>query len=171
MVVPEDEYPEIDPMHSRMALYRGVEEGFNLLLHASQSLSLACDYQGRVYGLMDHYRATVRLLVAQLPSNGVRTIYSRGGYLFPWVCILGLSLLLFVGFLPTRIRRIECAVGLDPVNFQLARHSGGMAVTPEKHTPQESEAWFSIYSEFAITTETLPRYRLPIRGTSLGVLQ
>jgi hypothetical protein len=53
----------------------------------------------------------------------------------------------------------------------LARHSGGMTVTAEMHTPQESEAWFSIYSEFAITPETLPHYRLPIRGTSLGVLQ
>jgi hypothetical protein len=53
----------------------------------------------------------------------------------------------------------------------LARHSGGMTVAAEMHTPQESEAWFSIYSEFAITPETLPRYRLPIRGTSLGVLQ
>ena len=83
MVVPVNEYPEIHPMHSRMALYRAGEEGFKLLLHASQSLSLACDYQGRVYGLMDHYRATDRVLVAQLPSNGVRTIYSRGGYLFP----------------------------------------------------------------------------------------
>jgi hypothetical protein len=53
----------------------------------------------------------------------------------------------------------------------LARHSGGMTVAAEMHTPQESKAWFSIYSEFAITPETLPRYRLPIRGTSLGVLQ
>jgi len=53
----------------------------------------------------------------------------------------------------------------------LGRHSGGMTVAAEMHTPQESEAWFSIYSEFAITPETLPRYRLPIRGTSLGVLQ
>ncbi len=105
MVVPENEYPEIDPIHSRMALYRAVENGFNLLLHASQSLSLACDYQGRVYGLMDHYHATDRVLVAQLPTKGVRTIYSQGGYLFPWVCILGLCLLLFVTFLPTRIRR------------------------------------------------------------------
>lgn len=94
MVVPENEYPEIDPMHSRMALYRAVEEGFNLLLHASQSLSLACDYQGRVYGLMDHYHAADRVLVAQLPSKGVSTIYSRGGYMFPWICILALCLLL-----------------------------------------------------------------------------
>lgn len=105
MVVPENEYPEIDPMHSRMALYRAVENGFNLLLHASQSLSLACDYQGRIYGLMDHYHATDRVLVAQLPTKGVRTIYSRDGYLFPWVCVLGFCVLLFVTFLPSRIRR------------------------------------------------------------------
>lgn len=48
LIVPENEYPEIDPLHSHMALYRAVENGFNLLLHASNSLSLACDYQGRV---------------------------------------------------------------------------------------------------------------------------
>ncbi|HTZ95175.1 MAG TPA: nitrilase-related carbon-nitrogen hydrolase [Terriglobales bacterium] len=96
MVVPENEYPEIDPMHSRMALYRAVENGFNLLLHASQSLSLACDYQGRVYGIMDHYHAGDRVLVAQLPSRGVTTLYSRGGYLFPWLSIAGLATLMVV---------------------------------------------------------------------------
>jgi len=94
MIVPENEYPQIDPMHSRMALYRAVENGFNFLLHASQSLSLACDYQGRVYALMDHYHAADRVLVAQLPTKGVRTIYSRGGYLFPWICIVGLCVVL-----------------------------------------------------------------------------
>jgi apolipoprotein N-acyltransferase len=105
MVVPENEYPQIDPIHSRMALYRAVENGFSLLLHASNSLSLACDYQGRVYGVMDHYHATDRVLVAQLPTKGVRTIYSQGGYLFPWVSILGLCFLSLVTFLPARIRR------------------------------------------------------------------
>jgi hypothetical protein len=79
MVVPENEYPAIDPIHSRMALYRAVENGFILLLHASNSLSLACDYQGRVYGLVDHNQAVDRVLVAQLPCTGVHTVYSRGG--------------------------------------------------------------------------------------------
>ena len=97
MVVPENEYPEIDPMHSRMALYRAVENGFNLLLHASQSLSLACDYQGRLYGIMDHYHAGDRVLVAQLPSRGVTTLYSRGGYLFPWLNVAGLGALIILG--------------------------------------------------------------------------
>jgi len=31
MAVPENEYPQIDPMHSRMALYRAVENGFNFI--------------------------------------------------------------------------------------------------------------------------------------------
>jgi hypothetical protein len=65
MVVPENENPAIDPIHSRMALYLAVENGFNLLLHAS--LSLARDYQGRLDGLKDHYQAMDRVLVAQLP--------------------------------------------------------------------------------------------------------
>jgi apolipoprotein N-acyltransferase len=92
MVVPENEYRAIDPIHSRMALYRAVENGFNLLIHASNGLSLACDYQGRVYGLMDQYQAADRVLVAQLPCRGVSTVYSRGGYMFPWICILGICL-------------------------------------------------------------------------------
>jgi apolipoprotein N-acyltransferase len=94
MIVPENEYAAIDPLHSRMALYRAVENGFNLLLHVGQGLSLACDYQGRVYALMDHYHATDRVLVAQLPSKGVRTFYSFGGFVFPWICIVGLCLLI-----------------------------------------------------------------------------
>jgi apolipoprotein N-acyltransferase len=97
MIVPENEYPQIDPIHSRMALFRAVENGFNLLLHASQSLSLACDYQGRVYGLMDHYHATDRVLIAQLPTRGVSTVYSRGGYLFPWLCMFGLGTVAVAG--------------------------------------------------------------------------
>jgi apolipoprotein N-acyltransferase len=104
MVVPENEYLEIDPMHSHMALYRAVENGFNLLLHASQSLSLACDYQGRIYGLMGHYHAGDRVLVAQLPTNGVITIYSRGGYLFPFICAVGLIFLFLARFRRPRVR-------------------------------------------------------------------
>jgi apolipoprotein N-acyltransferase len=102
MIVPENEYPQVDPLHSHMALYRAVENGFNLLLHASQSLSLACDYQGRVYGIMDHYHAADRVLVAQLPTRGVTTLYSRGGYLFPWANIVGL-VLLFMAILKQRL--------------------------------------------------------------------
>jgi hypothetical protein len=52
----------------------------------------------------------------------------------------------------------------------VARDPTGIVLTPEIETPQEPEAAFSIYSKFAITPETLERYRLPSRGTYVGVL-
>jgi apolipoprotein N-acyltransferase len=107
MVVPENEYPQVDPMHSHMALYRAVENGFNLLLHASQSLSLVCDYQGRVYGLMDHYHAGDRVLVAQLPTKGVTTFYSRGGFLFSFICAAGLFFLILASFFLPRLQQVR----------------------------------------------------------------
>lgn len=95
VVVPENDWREVDPLHSHMAAFRAIEEGFNLLLHASQGLSIAVDYQGRIHARMDHYQSRDRVLVAQLPTRGVTTLYSRGGFLFPWVCfaaLLGLTL-------------------------------------------------------------------------------
>jgi hypothetical protein len=55
--------------------------------------------------------------------------------------------------------------------FRVPDDPAGIAVTPEKNAPQESEAGSSIHSEFVITPETLARYRLPSRGTSLGLLR
>jgi apolipoprotein N-acyltransferase len=103
LVVPENESGSFDPMHSRMALYRAVENGFNLVLHASQSLSLVCDYHGRIYALMDHYHAGDRVLVGQLPTKGTTTIYALGGWLFPQLCLVALGVLL-VATLVTRRR-------------------------------------------------------------------
>jgi apolipoprotein N-acyltransferase len=95
LIVPEDDSPEIDPLHSEMAVFRAIENGFNLVLHASDGLSLATDYQGRVYGRMDRYQSADHVMVAQVPTRGVATLYARIGYLFPVICfmaLLGLAL-------------------------------------------------------------------------------
>jgi apolipoprotein N-acyltransferase len=53
---------------------------------------MAVDYQGRVRGLMDHYETPAeRQLVAEVPTRGVRTIYSRIGDLFSWLALAGLA--------------------------------------------------------------------------------
>jgi apolipoprotein N-acyltransferase len=55
---------------------------------------VAVDYQGRVRAAMDHYEVTGdRVLVAELPVRGVRTIYSRAGDLFSWLALAGLAAL------------------------------------------------------------------------------
>lgn len=90
MLVPSNDWREIDPWHSHMARFRAVEQGFNLVRHTSNGLSLASDYQGRVLASMDHFVTDHRDMVAYVPTRGVRTIYSRVGDLFAWLCMAGL---------------------------------------------------------------------------------
>jgi apolipoprotein N-acyltransferase len=94
VLVPSNDWQAIDPWHTQMAVFRAVEQGFNMVRHVSHGLSVAVDYQGRVYGAMDHYQTFGdRALIAELPTRGVRTIYSRVGDLFSWLSLAGLAVL------------------------------------------------------------------------------
>ena len=96
VLVPSNDWRAIDPWHTQMAVFRAIEQGFNIVRHTSRGLSVAADYQGRVRGLMDHYETPgERQLVAEVPTKGVRTIYSRLGDLFSWLALLGLAGLAF----------------------------------------------------------------------------
>ncbi len=63
-----------------------------IIRHTSNGLSLAVDHQGRVLAAMDHFTApeNERVMVANVPVSGVRTIYARVGDAFAWICIAGL---------------------------------------------------------------------------------
>jgi apolipoprotein N-acyltransferase len=99
MLVPSNDWREIDPWHSHMARFRAVEQGFNMVRHASDGLSLATDYQGRVLAAMDHYVTEQRDMVAYVPTEGVRTVYSRVGDVFAWACIICLVALAGISIL------------------------------------------------------------------------
>jgi len=93
MLVPSNDWREIDPWHSHMARFRAVEQGFNMVRHVSNGFSMATDYQGRILASMDHYTTDRRDMVAIVPTRGVRTIYSRIGDLFAWICVGGCVLM------------------------------------------------------------------------------
>jgi apolipoprotein N-acyltransferase len=102
VLIPSNDWRAIDPWHTQMAVFRGIEQGFNMVRHVSGGLSVAVDYQGRVRGLMDHYQTPAeRQLVAEVPTKGVPTIYSRVGDLFSWLALAGLAAL---ALMATRIR-------------------------------------------------------------------
>ena len=94
---PSNDWKAIDPWHTRMASFRAIEQGFNLVRHTSQGLSAAFDYQGRQLASMDHYVTTDRVLVAQVPTHGTRTVYALLGDWFAWVCLVGLAGVVITG--------------------------------------------------------------------------
>ena len=99
---PSNDWKAIDPWHTQMASFRAIEQGVNLVRQTSLGLSAAFDYQGCPLATMDHYLATERVLVSQVPTRGVRTPYSRFGDWFAWVSLAGLAVLTAGGRLSRR---------------------------------------------------------------------
>jgi apolipoprotein N-acyltransferase len=91
MLDPSNDWWAIDPWHTQMVSFRAIEQGFNLIRQTSQGLSAAFDYQGRRLAAMDHYQTADYAMVSEVPTRGVRTIYSRLGDWFAWVCLAGLA--------------------------------------------------------------------------------
>jgi apolipoprotein N-acyltransferase len=91
MLDPSNDWQAIDPWHTQMASFRAIEQGVNLIRQTSQGLSAAFDYQGRRLAAMDHYQTTDYAMISQVPTRGLRTIYSRLGDWFAWLCLAGLA--------------------------------------------------------------------------------
>ena len=98
VALPASDWRAIDPMHTQMASYRAIEQGFNLVRQANLGLSAAYDYQGHQLAAMDYFHTEDRVLIAQVPTRGVRTIYSRLGNWLAWLCIATLAGLIAVAY-------------------------------------------------------------------------
>jgi apolipoprotein N-acyltransferase len=85
---PAGDWKAIDPRHTEIASFRAIEQGFNLVRQSNGGLSAAYDYQGRRLGSMDEYQSTDLTLIAEVPTRGVRTVYSFLGDWFAWLCIV-----------------------------------------------------------------------------------
>jgi apolipoprotein N-acyltransferase len=71
-----------------MALVRGLENGCAVVRQTNRGLSAAADAQGRILAATDFFSSSPCVMVAQLPSRGVRTLYARLPLLFPALCVL-----------------------------------------------------------------------------------
>lgn len=82
-----------NPLHSIMASYRAIEDGFSLGRAGYYGENVIVDYQGRTIGMSNHYTAVDRSVTAQIPIKGVTTLYGKLGDFFPWTCIVVLVFL------------------------------------------------------------------------------
>jgi len=107
LLAPSLEYREIDPIHAHMAIYRAIENGVTVVRQADNGLSFAADPYGRVWAAMDHWTASERVLLAQVPIQSAFTIYPYIGDLFAWLAISGF--LVITAWVVVRGRRAKRA--------------------------------------------------------------
>ena len=96
IIAPSSDWQEIDPYHSLMASFRGVENGASVVRPTHRGRSLVSDAQGRILAQTDHFQTAPHTLVANVPTQGVATLYARFGDWVAWLSIIvlaGLTLL------------------------------------------------------------------------------
>lgn len=94
LLAPANDWEAVSKTHAHMAVFRAVENGVSLVRHAKNGLSITTDPYGRTLATLDHFTASERLMVAQVPTKGVTTVYSVIGDLLGWVT--GISFLFLV---------------------------------------------------------------------------
>jgi apolipoprotein N-acyltransferase len=93
------------PLHALMAGYRAIENGMSVVRGGHSGYSIAFDYHGRIVSMIPHYAADGRTMVAQVPTKGVKTIYSIIGDLFAWLCCGGFLVVTVLAILTPKRKR------------------------------------------------------------------
>ncbi|MDC8003864.1 hypothetical protein POV27_07360 [Aureisphaera galaxeae] len=93
LLAPSNDYEEIGHLHTNMAKFRAIEQGFNLIRQTSHGISIGADYTGKVISEMDHFADNGKILITNIPTKGAKTMYSVIGDTFIAICLL---LLVFV---------------------------------------------------------------------------
>jgi apolipoprotein N-acyltransferase len=83
---PSNEWRAIDPWHAQMASFRAIEQGMSVVHEASNGFSEAFDDLGTPLASADYFQTSDDAMVAQVPTTGMTTIYSRFGDWFVWLC-------------------------------------------------------------------------------------
>jgi len=77
---------------------RTIEQGFSLLRPAQHGITVAVDYNGNVLSQMDFADPGDGIMYAELPMQGVKTLYTQIGDVLGWICVVGL-----LGLIPLSI--------------------------------------------------------------------
>ncbi len=99
LAVPAWDFVEDAWLHDRMAVMRGVENGFSIVRVAQQGLLTVSDAYGRILAERKSYTAPEVLLVEAVPAGPGTTLYARYGDWFGWVNLLALA-----GLIGARLR-------------------------------------------------------------------
>jgi apolipoprotein N-acyltransferase len=96
MLSPAYEFPKgliVSPVYIRT-----IENGFSLVRPTYNGYSIAVDHNGKILNQMDSDETKDGILYADIPTQGVNTLYTQIGDVLGWICVVGL-----LGLIPLSI--------------------------------------------------------------------
>ncbi|MCX6566118.1 MAG: hypothetical protein NTW38_06805 [Candidatus Aminicenantes bacterium] len=105
LFVPSHDWKDIASIRAKMAVFRSIEQGFSLVRPTSGGISLAVDGMGRIAAAMNYFTTDNSSMSAFVPIKRTKTVYSKIGDVFAWICMLGFILLAGMGLRKKRSDR------------------------------------------------------------------
>ena len=102
LAVPANDFIKDDWLHARMAMMRGVENGFALVRAASNGIATVSDAQGRVLASARTYAPGLTVIRASVPLGPGPTLYTGIGDVFAWACMALAASLAALAFVKRR---------------------------------------------------------------------
>lgn len=93
VAIPSSDWRGIDPLHTRMAAFRAIEQGYSLLRSTRFGLSAAINPVGEMTAQQSSFDIHDKIMLAELPTKRITTLYSFIGDSFVYACF-GLLILL-----------------------------------------------------------------------------
>lgn len=93
LLAPSFDWKEITPLHTQMATFRAIENGFSMIRCTGEGLSIAVDPQGRTLAAVNYFTTDEHVMISDVPVKGVTTMYSQIGDIFAWLCIASLVII------------------------------------------------------------------------------
>jgi len=87
--------PSNEPVHSivethfEQASFRAIENGFSLVRPTNLGISLYTDPYGHVLAMADERLSSNNVMVVDVPTHRIKTIYTVIGDLFSWFAVAG----------------------------------------------------------------------------------
>ena len=96
MLVPAFDWEPIKPYHTQVGLFRALENGMSVIRQVNSGTSMAVDYQGRLLAYQDYFTTEDRLMLVDVPTQGIKTGYALIGDGFAYLNLVLASLFLIV---------------------------------------------------------------------------
>lgn len=105
VALPSSDWRGIDPLHTKMAALRAIEQGHSILRSTRFGLSAAITPYGEMTAQMSSYDHNNKVMHATLPVKGIKTLYGFIGDAFIYLCI---------GFLAWFLINVALTAGQKP---------------------------------------------------------
>ncbi len=87
VALPSSDWRGIDPLHTKMAAFRAIEQGYSIIRSTRFGLSAGITPLGELNSQMSSYDSNNKIMLSNLPSHGRWTLYSFIGDGFVYLCI------------------------------------------------------------------------------------